>query len=395
LTIDQTVLRFSCERDNSFTFANKEKPMKKLIPIVVVMMIVALVLAACGGGATPSGGAQTAPTEAVSSLAKIPMAEPTEKPEDNATSNATPEALDLANVSSGLGDLNSYKASFNMTFEGKENGQPKTSSFGFTEEFVKEPAAKRTTITGLGSMISGGTPAPDQGSGSVESIEVGGKQYSKLGDICTQVTAENAPQSNTMMDPNSIIGGVRGAQRLGNETVNGVPTVHYKVDASNLNVLGYLNSDGDVWVADPGNYVVKYTLQATATGKDNFFGSTLGEGTIKWDYEVSEVNQPINIQAPENCGGTAEDIPMMDDAKDQASMGGMSTYSTPSKFDEVVAFYEKEMKAKGWAEQDASGMSAEGMSMKNYTKDGRTVQIIITADTSSNTSSVMITEQQQ
>jgi hypothetical protein len=116
-------------------------------------------------------------------------------------------------------------------------------------------------------MISGGTPAADQSSGSLESIEVGGKQYSKIGDICTQVTAENAPQSNTMMDPNSIIGGVRGAQRLGNETVNGVPTVHYKVDASNLNVLGYLNSDGDVWVADPGNYVVKYTLQATATGK--------------------------------------------------------------------------------------------------------------------------------
>jgi hypothetical protein len=79
LTIDQTVLRFSCERDNSFTFANKEKPMKKLIPIVVVMMIVALVLAACGGGATPSGGAQTAPTEGSRSRLK-PLADRQKSP---------------------------------------------------------------------------------------------------------------------------------------------------------------------------------------------------------------------------------------------------------------------------------------------------------------------------
>ena len=375
--------------------------MKKLMPIVVVIMTAALVLSACGGGPAPSGGAQSVPTEAAKQPAEkpttepteIPAAEPTEKPADNTTSNATPEALDLANVSSGLGDLNSYKASFNMSFEGTENGQSKTSSFGYTEEFVKEPAAKRTTITGMGAML-GGTPAPDQSSGALESIEVGGKQYSKIGDICTQVTAESAPQANTMMDPNSIIGSVRGAQRLGTETVNGVPTVHYKVDASSMNVLGYLNGDGDVWVADPGNYVVKYTLQATATGKESFFGSTLGEGTIKWDYEVSDVNQPINIQPPANCGGAAEDIPMMSDAQDQAAMGGMSTYSTPSALKDVIAFYDKEMKAKGWAEQEGT-MSTDEMSMKTYTKDGRTVQIIITADSSSGKTSVMITEQKK
>ncbi len=148
-----------------------------------------------------------------------------------------------------------------------------------------------------------------------------------------------------------------------------------------------------MWVADPGNYVVKYTFQAT--GSDKFFGSSNSEGTIKWDYEVTEVNQPIMIQPPENCGGAAEDIPMMSDAQDQAAMGGMSTYSTPSKFAEVVAFYEKEMKARGWTETEGSGMSTEGMSMKSFTKDGRTVQVVITEDTSSGKTSVMITEEKQ
>ena len=97
-------------------------------------------------------------------------------------------------------------------------------------------------------------------------------------------------------------------------------------------------------------------------------------------YEVKHVNQPIDIQAPEDCGGAAEDIPMMADAADQSSFGGMSTYTTPSKFEDVVTFYEKEMKAKGWQAKEDGGMSAEGVSMKSYTKDGRTVQVMITAD---------------
>jgi hypothetical protein len=371
--------------------------MKKLIPVVVVIMVAGLVLSACGGGAAPapSGGAKAAPTEAANKPAARPTEKPTEEPAASTTNNATPEALDLANVSAGLGDLNSYKASFGMTFESTQNNQPVTSTLSFTEEFVKDPPAKRTVVTGLGAMFGGSTatPAPDQSSGAIESIEVGGKQYSKMGDICTQVTAESGPRASTMMDPNSVIGGVRGARRVGNESVNGVPTVHYKVDVTGLESLGYLNGDGDVWVAEPGNYVVKYIFQAT--GKDKFFGSSTTEGTIKWDYEVTEVNQPISIQPPENCGGASEDIPMMSDAQDQAAFGGMSTYSTPSKFEDVVAFYEKEMKAKGWTEKEGSGMSTEGMSMKSYTKDGRTVQIVITADTSSGKTSVMITEEKK
>jgi hypothetical protein len=371
--------------------------MKKLIPIVVVIMIATLALAACGTSPAPSGGTQATPTETSQKPAKPSAAQPTQVPAEKpatAEPTAEPEALELSNVTAGLSELNSYKASFAMTFEGKEDGQPKTSTLAFTEEFVKDPPAKRTVINGFGAMLGGsaGTPTPDQNSG-IESIEVGGKMYSKMGDICTQITADSGPQANTMMDPSSIMGGVRGAQRVGNDTINGVPAVHYKLDVTGLETLGYLNGDGDVWVAEPGNYVVKYVFQAT--GSDKFFGGTSStEGTIKWDYEVSDVNQPIDIQPPADCGGAAEDIPVMADAQDQAAFGSMSTYSTPSAFEEVVAFYEREMKAMGWTEAEGSGMSAEGMSMKSYTKDGRTVQVVVTSDSSGKTS-VMITEEKK
>jgi hypothetical protein len=378
-------------------FENKEqRKMKKLLPVFVVIMIAALVLAACGASPAPSGGAQSAATTAPSSKPagnKPAAVEPTQPPAA-VEPTAKPDTLELSNVTAGLNELNSYKAAFTMTFEGKDNGQPKTSTLAFTEEFVKDPAAKRTVITGLGGMLGGdtGTPAPGQSMG-IESIEVGGKMYSKMGDICSQVTADSGPQANTMMDPNSIIGDVRGAQRVGNETVNGIPTVHYKLDVSSLQTLGYLNGNGDVWVAESGNYVVKYVFQAT--GSDKLFGgSSTSEGAIKWDYEVSDVNQPITIQAPADCGGTAEDIPVMADAQDPASFGSMSTYSTPSKFEDVVAFYEKEMPNKGWKEAEG-GMSADNLSQKNYTKDGRNVQVMITGDSSGGKTMVMITEEKQ
>ncbi len=375
--------------------------MKKLIPVVVVIMIAALVLSACGGGPAPSGGAQAAPTEAsqkpaskpTDKPAEQPVQPPIEKPAAGKIEGATPEAIELANVSAGLNELNSYKAAFTMTFEGTEDGQPKTSTMTFTEEFVKDPAAKRTTITGFGAMMGGNTGSANPAESSMQTIEVSGKQYSQIGTMCTQVTAESGPQARAMFDPSTIIGGVHGGQRVGNETINGVPAVHYKIDVTGLETMGYVNGSGDVWIAEPGNYVVKYTFEAT--GKDQFFGSATGEGTIKWVYELTDINQPITIQPPADCGGAAEDIPVMADAQDQAAIGDMTTYSSPSKFEDVVAFYEKEMKAKGWTETEGSGMSIEGMSTKSYTKDGRTVQIMISAGSSGDKTTVMITEEKK
>ena len=363
--------------------------MKKLLPVVVVVMIASLVLAACGG--TPPADTSALASKPTEKPAENPPAAQPTSPPAAVEPTAKPDALELSDVSAGLNDLNSYKAAFTMTFEGTEDGQPKSSTMSFAEEFVKEPPAKRTVITGFGAMLGGGSGASGSDDSAIESIEVGGKQYSKIGTLCTQVTADSGPTANTMMDPNSIIGDVRGGQRVGNETINGIPTVHYKLDVSGLETLGYLNGSGDVWVAEPGNYVVKYTF--AATGSDKFFGgSSTSEGTIKWDYEVTDVNQPIDIQPPENCGGAAEDIPVMDDAQDQAAFGGTSTYSTPSIFADVVAFYEKAMPSNGWTEAEG-GMSADGLSMKTYTKDSRSVQIMITGGSGGDNTSVMITEE--
>ena len=379
--------------------------MKKLTPIIIVVMTAALVLSACGGGAAPapSGGAKPAPTEALKQPAGNPTAKPTDKPAQppadtapTAVTQNNTDAINLTDVTSGLESLNSYETQFTMTFEGKDDaGQPISSTMSFAEEYVKNPAAKRTTINGFGAVLgsaAGVTGTTGSDANVMQTIEVGGKQYFQMGTMCTQSTSKDAPQASSQFNPSDLIGGLRGAQLIGNETVNGVPTSHYKSDVNGMAALGYVNSQGEFWVAQPGNFVVKYLFQAT--GKDKFLGNANNEGTIKWVYEVKQINQPIDIQPPKDCSGAAADLPQMADATDQSAMGGTTLYSSPSAFKDVVAFYEKEMPAKGWQAKADGGMSTENLSMKSYTKDGRTVQVMITSDSPDKTS-VMITEEKK
>jgi hypothetical protein len=373
--------------------------MKKLTPIIIVVMTTALVLSACGGGAAPapSGGAKPAPTEApkqqpaASKPTEKPAQPPADKPTAGADQNNT-DTINLTDVTSGLESLNSYETEFTMTFEGKdESGQPKTGTMSFKEEFVKNPPAKRTTINGFGAMLGGTTAVTQTDESVMQTIQIGDKEYFQMGTMCTQSTSKDAPQANSTFNPSDVMGGLHGAQLIGTDTVNGVPAAHYKSDVKGLDALGYLNAQGEFWIAQPGDFVVKYLFEAT--GKDKFLGNSNTDGTIKWVYEVKQVNQPIDIQPPKDCGGAAEDIPVMADAIDNSAFGGTSMYTTPSTFKDVVAFYEKEMKAKGWQVKEDGGMSAEGVSMQSYTKDGRTVQVMITNDNGK--TSVVITEEKK
>ncbi len=359
--------------------------------LLFLMVIAALTVAACSGPApVPSGGGQAAPSDNATPKAQSPeqpaakpTVKPTDKPADQPSNSQATDLLELKDVTEGLSSLNSYESTFTMGFKGTESGQPKEWTWMMTEQFVKEPPAKRSSMSGLGAGVAGKDT-------SIETIEVGGKTYSKFGDICTSSDATEAPTANTGFTPSSVIGDIKTAQLLGTDNINGVPAQHFLVDVSAMNTLGaYTNSKSEVWIAQPGNFVVKYSFEAT--GKDTFFGGgSDAEGTIKWEYELKSANQPITIAPPEDCGGTPEDIPTMADATDKSSFGTMSTYSSASAFDVVVEFYKTEMVAKGWAAQEG-GLAMDGFAQLSFTKDKRTASIMITADKDKNVTTVVVT----
>jgi len=345
--------------------------MRKMHWIAVVLVAAALALSACQGSSPPASPTAT------------PAAPAPENANDNTAGEPEPtvdspeEDVELSNVTEGLSGLDSYETTFTMSFEGTEAGQPKSWTWVMEESYRKEPPAKRTAFTGTG------TDAAD--AGGFETIEVDGKTYSIFGDICTSGESENAPDATATFAPSDIIGGFRSSQFVGAETINGVPARHYVVDEGSISVLGYTDAKAETWIADPGNFVVKYTFQATGT--DAFFSASQdAEGTIRWVYEVTNVNQPVNIQAPEDCGGAPEDIPIMPDAKDQSSFGDLTTYTSPSALNDVVAFYKAEMPGNGWTEDASSGsFSSETFTTLSFTKDGRTASITITYDQASGT----------
>jgi hypothetical protein len=376
-----------CEK--AFIQFHKEKNMKKLHWMLLTLIVSSLLLAACAGGAAPapSGGGQPAPT--LSSSTPKPAEAPTQKPPvpqqppaDNSQAGQATDALELTDVTEGLSALDSYDSVFNMAFDGTEDNQPKQWSWTVEEEFVKNPPAKRSTIKGMGTDASGQESV-------IQTVEVGGKTYSMFGDTCASSTASEAPTANTGFTPSSVIGDIKAAQLVGAETVNGIPTQHFTVDLKDLSALGlYTNGQSEVWIAQPGNYVVKYTFEAT--GQDAFFGAnTNTEGTVKWTYELKSANQPILIEPPQNCGGAPDDIPVMSDASDQSAFGGMTTYTSATAFDEVVQFYKTEMVTNGWTEKEG-GMSAEGFAMLTFSKGNRTASITITEDKDNQTTTILI-----
>jgi len=359
--------------------------MKKMQLVTAILIIGALVLSACQQApattAAPSSvGGNTNPAPPPPS--SNDNAGDDGNTNDNGSSQPdTGEPLQVDDVSAGLNTLNSYATTFEMTFEGTNaSGQPESSTFTIVEEFSADPLAKRTTMSGIGaqSLVT---------DGNIQTIEVDGMVYSILGDFCTSYTADEAPSQDLMFSPSDIIGGISAAQVVGVETVNGVSAQHIIVDVSSLATFGaYTDAKAEAWLADFG--VVRYIF--TATGSDQFFGLGTGaEGTITWEYNVTNVNQPLDITAPEDCGGVPDDIPLMPDAEDVSAFGELTSYTSPSALADVVAFYEAQMASNGWT-AGPPGFTSEEFTTLSFSKDDRSVTITITYDTSTDTSTVLI-----
>lgn len=374
--------------------------MKKLS--MLFMIVTALIVSACSAAPVPSGGGQPAPSGIKAT--EVSAVTPTDIPPSAGNASQATDLLELTDVTEGLSSLDSYDAVFSMSFNGTVDFKQIDWTYGTEEKFVKNPPARHST------MSSEGTGASGQNT-SIETIVVNGKTYFKFGGICSSDAGE-APTANTSFTPSSVIGDIKAAQLLGTETINGVPTQHFAVDMANFTGT-YANGKSEAWVAQKGNFVVKYVFEGAVKGtltndgtktegtircspgspvcsfqsvtKDN----TAVDGTWRWTYELKSANQPIVIEPPQDCGGAPADIPVMDDAANQSAFGTLTRYTSATAFDTVVEFYKKGMVAKGWAAQEG-GMSAEGFTMLSFTKDKRTASVTITVDKDKNVTNVMM-----
>jgi hypothetical protein len=361
----------------------------KMFVLAVIVLTVALLACSIGGGdsessqestAAPTAGDEQAGAEVEAGSAEEAATEPPESVEQDLT---------LSSVTEGLAVLQSYKSATHLTFVGTDaEGQPVNGSLETREDFTQEPKAQRVQITSTG-FEGESTP---QG-GTLEMITIGDTSYmvTQESDGTTSCismsSSEDTQMEQGLFSPN-VLGDISGAKYIKTETVNDIKAKHYTWEEGSLAGLGFTSAKGDVWVAVDGNYVVKYT--AKATGKGTLFGSTEEEGTITVEYTLIEVNGSFTIEAPADCAAPATDIPVMADAQEKAVFGEMISYSSPSAFADVVAFYEVEMPNSGW-QPSGEPTKMDELASLEFTKDNRTASVMLTYDTETQLTSVLIT----
>ena len=355
--------------------------------LLTLTIFLALALAACGGK-----GDKTAPTEEAaapaaqatvrsSAAAKQPTAEPTMEaevvPTDEPTEApaATPEddSLSLASRDTGLDALTSYRLTWRAEWKSTDQGKEEQGAWDWTEEYTSDPKAHHL------SMSTPDSSDPTK-TGAFEVWQIGDTSYMKSGEDaeCVSFSTEGAEKEiqKGAFNP-SMLGSIEDAKYVGRETINGIPTKHYKYNSKSGMLAALAEASGETWVATDGGYVVKDTVKWTGGG--GLFGlgaSTTATGDGSWTWELSDVNKPIEIKPPEGCEGSQLDLPIMPVAKEKTRFGDMTSYKTVGTLAEAAQFYKDELAAAGW-KPEGEPTAMDELIMLNYVKDAQKLSVMI------------------
>ena len=373
--------------------------MKRLLTVMLILVLALLVMAACGGkaknepAAAQAGTTADVPAESVSpednpaadvSGEDTPVAAPGDEAapaetsaDADAAASADDESLSLDSRQVGLDKLKSYRMRWQSEWTSSDSSTAEKASWDWVEEFSSEPPALHWTWKVLDN-------ASEQKTTNMEAWQIDNTTYMStqgIGDQANCMSFSSEDETNQLtkglFSPNSL-GSVTDAKYVGTEAVNGVQAKHYKYDEKAAGLAGFGKVSGEIWVAVDGGFVVKDMM--SWQGAAGFFGGNSeaqGDGT--WTWELSDVDQPVSIEAPANCGGAANDMPIMADATGKSSFGDVITYKSASTLDDVMAFYQAEMPAAGWSAEGEPQVSDEFATF-GFAKDGQKAQIIVTVD---------------
>ncbi len=284
---------------------------------------------------------------------RTPTLEPTEEPE---------EELAFVDSTRGLSHLDSYRSRTVMSWE-EEDGEK--GDIEMLVEFVREPPAQRMVMTGLGDE--------EEEAGEIEIITIGDTSYMRFGDEWMAMSAqeESIADLGEIWSAGDFLGGGRG-KYVGRETVNGVATKHYRYEKGAFRLDTELSSikegHADVWLSTKYDVYVRVILHMEGEDEDG------NEVAFDMESNLTDINEPITIKPPERVEkpGLPEDIPLIDGATEVSAIGGMVTFEVKKSMEDVVEFYEEEMKANGW-EMDEPVIPG----MLDFSKDGRTAGFMI------------------
>ena len=257
----------------------------------------ALAIAACGGAASqaPSPGASGAP--ATSTAPGTPAASdamPTATP-TTATPTTPGQGPNIGGAAAALADLDSYHLRTVMKMQGLQDSM--FSMFG--DGLVMEGTIVFRPTRAADITISMGSEAQKLEMGY---RLIGDKAWVSLGGGWTESPADDAQKMIDSFAADKMLGsfaGVSGLTAVGDETRNGIETVHYSAPADVVGkalgtTIGLADATWsmDFWVAKDAGYAVSYAV----LGKG-------ASGSFEMTLDVSDINSPANTVEAPTVGG--------------------------------------------------------------------------------------------
>jgi hypothetical protein len=235
----------------------------------------------------------------------------------------------------GLDELASYRATLTVSFNGTRQGQSEQWTRTYALVQSRDPLVRLYTVEGL----EAGEDVPS----FIAVIDAFTYEISSDGTCFASADTEQA--EFLIKHPAELILPLIGAEMAGSETSNGVETVHATFDERAMIVPGIADASGEVWIVPETGPVVKYTLSAQA-GPD-FLGGD-GEGQLTYEYQLTDINQPVVIELPEDCPAGRIDMPYPQDAAEVEYLPGALRFTSELTAADIAAFYQQQLPALGW-----------------------------------------------
>ncbi|NOZ50860.1 MAG: hypothetical protein GXP37_12570 [Chloroflexi bacterium] len=386
------------------------KPLNPRPILLTVAVLMMFVLSACGGTAAPATTAPTAtpvpatntplpPTNTPVPATNTPVPEPTATPVPQSQATSQPAAeqpADSSSVAKISALLDSYHSQAVYEIEITYPDQTsKLEHVSIQTDWIK---ADNPYGFDMKIIMDNGAAAGDAPE-LVSIYAIDDTAYIGFGGQWLTSSRQDAQLDDIpfFINTDDFVSDLNDLQRIGKETVNGIDTIHYTFDKSSaLEVLlqsidpskdGNIDSfAGDMWVADPDEYVVKMTFQAEMSDvpdTDEAGTITLSDQKIDWTYELTDINGDFSIEVPEEAPRPGEvsltgfapgEFPIPADTTTGASMGDLVQLTSSLSEDEINAFYDEALAGLGWEKQESFAPT--------WTKDGFEIMIFTTPNES-------------
>lgn len=397
------------------------KPLK-LALFAVLLAFLTMGLAACGDAseqapATEAANASAAATNtSVPNPTDTPLPPPSATPQPEATEVLEPtessppsiepsdtQGLDLGGLQQPS-DLDSFRSNLTISWQGTyTDGTEVSESMMVDVEFVREPPAQHVSISG---DFPGMEDLGMEEGQALEMYVAEGMMYMNLFGSWLQAPAEEGgldADEMAFVATEEMLKGLQDAEFQGTTTYNGIEADHYTFTETSFSPddmpegMDVEEASGNIYIAQDGNYVVH--MDVTMSGANielptGEAGQVLQAGTMEVIVDLTDINEPITIQVPEEAqasGQPPDDIPLPDNAEDVQVLDfmGMITFYTESTSQEVAEFYQAEMPNYGWSEETVEQMG-DTFSLE-FVKSIQTAAFLISLDTETNQTSVLIT----